>query len=691
MKYLSRTASRFLLGRTSLRLLAALALLAATATMCVAELKGPSLTDRQVTLAITSLMRKAHLTRQRLDDQMSQRWFDSYLKSLDPMKVYFYQSDVDTFRRQATELDNMANRGDISFAYTVFNTYLQRVEERSKLAEQLLKENFDFSVDEEMTSSIKVATYPRSAAEAYDMWRKRIKFDLLIQKYDGLTDQAAREKLTRRYRSIAKRMAQTSSDEVLEMYLTAMTTSFDPHTTYMSPETLDNFRISMSLQLDGIGAALKQEDGQTIVSEVVPGGAASLDGRLKSQDRVVGVGEGANGEVEDCEDMKLSDIVKRIRGKAGTVVRIQVVPAAGGEKKIYNIVRAKIELQGSEARGEILEAGQKPDGTPYKIGVINLPSFYMDMVGAQRGDADFKSTTRDVMKILEDPKDGFQAKGVDAVILDLRNNGGGSLSEAIKLTGLFIPDGPVVQVKDWEGTIEQHDDTDPMMHWRGPLVVLTSRFSASASEIFAGAIQDYNRGLIIGDHSTHGKGTVQSLLDIGETLQPGPNTPNLGALKLTMQQFYRPNGHSTQKEGVNADVELPSLFSQMDIGEEHLDFAVAFDKIPAATFRNLGYVNDTIRKQLRILSGQRVAQNEEFQKVMSDIEKYLKRKDRTAVSLNEAKFKADRDELQTDKAVEEQEEKSSYDRPVVERNYYFEEALQVTLDYLKMMSVAKAQ
>ncbi|HPP54298.1 MAG TPA: S41 family peptidase, partial [Thermoguttaceae bacterium] len=479
------------------------------------------------------------------------------------------QSDVDGFMRQAKELDEAFQRGDIRFGFEVFDVFLRRVDERVRWVDEFLNMEHDFTVDEELVVDRESVQYPADEAEARQVWRKRIKYDLLVLKTtDKLEGQPAREKLARRYHSFAKQMHQMDNEEVLEMYLSAMTSAFDPRTTYMSPRTKEDFEIVMKLELEGIGASLQYEDGYTKVHKIIPGGAADKDGRLKVGDRIVGVGQGKDGEIVDVVDMKLSDVVDLIRGKKGTVVRLKVIPADAGEQKIIEITRAKIELKDSEAQGEIFTVGKKPDGAPYKIGVIDLPSFYMDMTGARMGLPMFKSTTRDVRRILED----FNAKGVDAVILDLRRNGGGALTEAINLTGLFIEEGPVVQVKDAEGRVQPYLDSDQEMVWKGPLVVLVSKFSASASEILAGAIQDYRRGLIVGDHATHGKGTVQSLLDIGRELFRIPNAKNLGALKVTMQQFYRPSGDSTQNRGVVSDIEWPSLTTHLDVGESDLDY-----------------------------------------------------------------------------------------------------------------------
>jgi carboxyl-terminal processing protease len=452
----------------------------------------------------------------------------------------------------------------------------------------------------------------------------------------------------------------------------------------MSADTLMNFEIQMRLNLEGIGAALEAPEGETVVKKIIPGGAAAKDGRLKSDDRIVGVGQGGEGPIEDVSEMKLNEVVKRIRGHQGTTVRLKVIPKGETEAKVYNIIRQQIELTDSEARSVILEAGKKADGSPYKVGVINLPSFYMDMSGAKSGRDDFKSTTRDVARLLKD----FNAQKVDAVVIDLRHNGGGSLTESINLTGLFIDTGPVVQVKDIDGTKQQYEDTDRGLAWTGPLVVLTSKFSASASEIFAGAIQDYKRGLIVGDTSTHGKGTVQSLLDLGQKLFRGlPNAPQLGALKITIQQFYRPDGDSTQSRGVLADVPLPSISSQLDVGESSLDYALKFDHVDALKHPRYNLVDNRLIEQLKNTSAARRKDSKDFQKVTRDIARFNEQKEKKRISLNKEKFLADKAELSAEKQEEKElEEQNDPNRPVVKRDYYFNEVLAITADYVSMLS-----
>lgn len=655
-----------------------------------AELAGPKANDRQVTLVVNALLKREHLSRLELDDAMARRGFQNFVKALDPMKLYFLKSDVAEFEKEQDKIDDMVKKGDISFAYTIFNRFLERVDQRVKWVDELLAEDHDFSADEAMVSDPDVAQFSEDDASARERWRKRIKYDLLVLKADKEDPQEALERLKRRYHSFAKRMEQTSSDELLEMYLTAITTGYDPHTTYMSPSTLENFYIQMRLNLEGIGAALQLNDGYTKITKVIPGGAADKHGKLKPDDRIVSVGQGVDGEMVDVVDMKLGDVVAKIRGKAGTVVRLGVIPASGGELRIYNITRAKIDLTDSEARGVVFEAGQGADGKPLKVGVIDLPSFYMDMAAARKGVPNFKSTTRDVRKIL----DGFREKGVDAVVLDLRRNGGGSLTEAINLTGLFIDRGPVVQVKDADGNVQHYDDLDAGMAWQGPLVVVTSKFSASASEILAGAIQDYGRGLIVGDDATHGKGTVQSLLNLGEHLFRVPNPPNLGALKITMQQFYRPNGDSTQKRGVLADVALPSITTHMDIAEADLDFAIPFDQVKTTEYQKFGMVPAPMLRRLQEASKARIAANDDFDKVTEDIKQYREQKQRKEVTLNEQAFMAERARFDADKEEREQlEETVNPSDEIVKRDYYFEEVLNVSIDYvneLRKQNIAAA-
>jgi carboxyl-terminal processing protease len=643
----------------------------------------PSPTDRLITHAVATLMERTHLTQQMLDDKIAERCFDTFVKELDPLKLFFYQSDIDEFKSKKTLLDDAFKRGDVRFAYEVFNRFLTRVDERVQVAHAELDKTHDFAVDEEMIRDPEAATFPKTPEEAAERWRQRVKFDLMKELADDVTMEEAVKKLRKRYLSLRNSWQQTDNEELLERYLSAMTTGFDPHSSYMAPTTLENFNIQMKLELDGIGASLRAVDGYTVVQNIIPGGAADKQGQLKPEDKIVGVGDGPSGQIEDIVDMKLNDVVKKIRGKRGTIVRLEVDPGDNSDRKVIAITRDRIELKDSEARSEIIERGKKADGKPYKLGIIQLPSFYMDMDGARMGLDDFKSTTRDVRRLLEE----FKKQDIDSVVVDLRWNGGGSLTEAVNMTGLFIDDGPVVQVKGPDGRTQPYKDQEPGMVWEGPLVVIINKFSASASEIFAGAIQDYRRGIVIGDHATHGKGTVQQLFDLDNKLLPlGNRGPRMGALKLTIQQFYRPGGDSTQNRGVVSDLELPSLTTHLDVGESDLDYALKFNRVESLPHDVYHMVDANLIDALRKRSQQRISQSEYFAKSTKQIDRYEEQKDRKTITLNKEKFLAERKELDSDKEQEELfENMTDPTRPVYELDGYGQEALDVTIDYLDLL------
>lgn len=655
--------------------------------------------DRQIVKTVSTVMDRQHLSKHRLDDEMSERAFKRLLDTLDPQKIYFLQSDVDGFSDAQTKLDDYALRGEMDIAIEMFQVFLKRVDERIDMAHKFIDKEHDFSAEEKMAVEPDILTYSGSTAEANDRMRRLIKYRMLLLESDKIQsekeddtnkdDEAAknflradpnedpRVRLHRIYRTTQKRWHQTDADELLEMYVSAITTSFDPHTSFMSPGTFENFRIMMSLELDGIGAQLTSEDGYTKLTSIVPGGAADKDGRLKPGDKITQVGQGEDGELIDVVDMKLDDVVDKIRGTAGTVVRLGVSPAAGGESKIYSIVRAKISLEDSAARGEVVEFGTRPDGSPMKIGYIDLPSFYSDMVGAQDGKDEFRSTTRDVNRLLTE----FKADGIDGVVLDLSRNGGGSLQEAIRLTGLFIDRGPVVQVKSPGDNVEIHRDPASGVAWGGPLVVMTSKASASASEILAGAIQDYRRGLIVGDPSTHGKGTVQTLIDLGRQLVGAPG--EMGALKLTIQQFYLPNGKSTQRQGVMADIVLPAITASFDNGESDLPHALPNDEIAAAKHFDYKYVTDPLLAKLRSSSQERIEASDSFNKLFRRIDIYEQQKEEDYVSLDREDFLRRRAELDAQREETETILQSQLPKKqIFKMDYYNEEVLNISKDYI---------
>jgi carboxyl-terminal processing protease len=687
------------------------------------QLTKPTVQNRFVSRLVAQMMEQIHLSKLPLDDTISVRAFKQYIKSLDPTKMYFMQSDIDEFSSMKTSIDDLMKSGDYSVALTVFNRFMQRVDQRTELAVEMIDADHDFSVQEEMITDIDLLTFAKSDDEMRDKWRKRIKYSLLVMKTDDDekkddaetsdspdSDEAEaskpktkkpaenpKERLRKRYRSFARRMHQLDTEDVVERYITAITNSFDPHTSYMSKKTYENFIIMMGLELEGIGATLQgTDDGYTTIKNIVKGGAAFTQGGLLVEDKIYAVGQGdENGEKADSDllakhgtdfvdvtFMKLDDVVGMIRGKAGTVVRLSVMSENDSQLHTVSIVREKIKLEDQAARGEIFEQGTLPNGQPQKIGIIELPSFYADMTRNGGG----RSTTVDVQRILKD----FESKGVNGLILDLRKNGGGSLPEAINLTGLFIDIGPVVQVKNPLGTIEKLNDDQRGMAWDKPLVVLTSKFSASASEILAGAVQDYGRGLVVGDTTTHGKGTVQSLRNLSEILLRIRNAPiEHGALKITTAQFYRPNGDSTQKRGVLSDVVLPSFSDNMDgIAEADLDFPVKFDRVPQANFQALSLVNKNIVDSIQGKSSARLESSEDFIKLQDKIKKYVELKSLKSVSLNEEKFMARRKELSAEKEEERLIKEQIDGEDKIERKFYLDEVIKITADYMQLLKVS---
>jgi len=670
--------------------------------------------QKNISLFVSSLIDKRHMAQLRVNDEIARRALEMYFKTLDPMKLYFYQSDIDQFAPESSKIDDAIKAGDVTLAKKIFDLFLTRVAERTAVAQAMVDQPHDFTVDETMERDPEKMTWFKTKEEADERWRKRVKYDTLLQSTDDETPaDKTLERLHKRYQSIARRWDQTSNDELLEMFLTSVTMSFDPHSSYMSPENLENFAIQMRLELDGIGASLESKYGETVVRHIVPGGAADKDGRLKVDDVITGVAQGADGEVIDITDMKLNDVVMKIRGKPGSIVRLEVKKAGGAELTNYDITRARIELKDSEARSAVLERDSKgqvvgdaeattlkvaedgstaqvptgevieqkrPDGTVFRIGVINLPSFYMDMEGRRSGKEDYKSAVRDVRKLLEELK----AKKVDMVVMDLRFNGGGSLPESVEMTGLFIDQGPVVQVKGPDGRVIPHPDDKPGAVWEGPLMVVINKFSASASEIFAGAIQDYGRGIVVGDKATHGKGTVQELEELGRYVNQF-NPPNYGALKMTIQQFYRPGGDSTQNRGVVSDVELPSQISHWPIGESDLDYALKFDSVLPLPHENYPNASPKTLEELRRRSTVRVEKSEHFNKEKQRIARYLERKDEP-LTLNKEKFLAERDELNTEKEQEEMfDDLQANDKPVFPQTPYNDELVAIALDYLELL------
>jgi carboxyl-terminal processing protease len=567
----------------------------------------------------------------------------------------------------------------------VFERFLQRNDERYQTVQELLKQKFDFTTDEYLTDDPEKIDYPVDKKEADERWRKKIKFDLLQFRIDKTEEAEAIRKLSVRYKDRNRMFHQFDSNELLEVYLSSLTRTFDPHSSYLSAKNLeDMLNQQLHLSLEGIGASLRPEDGFAVVAEIVPGMAADKDGRLQPEDKIVGI-QKENGEEIDLVEKKLSDVVRYIRGPRGTKVRIIVQPSGTKERKVYELTRERIELKEQHAKAKILDT--KISGKELKIGIINLPTFYGDTMAILRGDPNAVSATADCRKLLN----GFKNAGVDAVVIDLRDNGGGLLEEAKTLSGLFIDTGPVVQVKEVFGVKPLSDD-DQGTAWDGPLVVLINKLSASASEIFAGVIKDYGRGLIIGDTSTFGKGTVQSIVQIGDHTRRRDRKSH-GALKLTIQQFFRANGDSTQINGVAPDVHLPSLRDYMDFGEGKMDNALKFEKVPELPHDNYNKTSPELVALLNERSAQRRKADPKFQKLDERIKQFLDRKARHSIALNETKFKAeyapdedDPEHADEEKAKKDRKKKKFIEREVWASDFYNDEVVRIIGDYLTLGS-----
>jgi carboxyl-terminal processing protease len=640
--------------------------------------------EKKVMQVVAALLEQAHLNRRDLDDRLSHQAFDAWLDALDPLKLYFQKADVDAFRKHRSDLDDMLKAGDSTFAREAFKRLLERVDERVATVEKLLLEPFDFTVDESFVTDGKALEYPADADAASKRWRQRLKSDLLALQRDDVADEEAHERLLKRYRRFRDRMHQEDQEEIVSRFINAIASIFDPHSVYLAPKPYQDFAINVTLNYQGIGALLGEEDGDIIISRIIPGGAAEKHGGLKAKDKILGVGQGKDTPIVDVVGMKLSDVVKLVRGEEGTVIRLDVMSAAG-MRKIHSLVRAKIELEESTAKADIIDHGRRNDGSPWRVGIIDLPSFYRDTMGQTEGKADFRSSARDVRAILED----FKTKKVDAVILDLRRNGGGFLPEAVEVSALFVGSGPVVQVKGSGRRVRVLDEHDTEPSWDGPVVVLTSRVSASASEIVAGAIQDYRRGVIVGDGATHGKGTVQTTLDLAEQIEFRGKPGVLGVLKLTFQQFYRPSGDSTQLRGVLTDVTLPAWTAYMDLGEADIPYALPFASIGSVRHRSFGQVDDTVLQRLRAQSADRMQKSEFFQGLQARIKAYVEFKRQKSIPLQKSRYdalqaslEAVREEQEEEEEVEGVEGKTPKERvDVLKGDPWFVEVMDITVDY----------
>ncbi len=590
----------------------------------------------QAALWAAKVLTRYHYKAVPLDDAMSEKIFDRYFKSLDAEKLFFTQADIDQYAPVRTKLDDAINGENLSVPFAIYNQYQQRFNERISYARELLKSKFDFTVDESYQYDREKADWAKSDAEIKELWRKRVKNDWLRLKLAGKDDKGIRETLDKRYENYLSRSRKLNNEDVFQIFMNAYAMSIEPHTNYLGPRASENFDIAMRLSLEGIGCVLQTRDEYTVVREVVPGSPAGLSGKIHVGDRILAVGQDSAGPMTEVLGWRIDDVVAQIRGTKDSTVRLDVLPAdAGPDGKHFSLslVRKKISMEEQSAKKSILEV---KDGTAKRrIGVISLPTFYQDFEARRKGDKDFKSATRDVARLLGELKKDH----VDNVLIDLRNNGGGSLNEAVELTGLFIDKGPVVQQRNAEGKIEIESDTQPGLAWDGPVGVLINRGSASASEIFAAAIQDYGRGLIIGEPS-FGKGTVQTLVNLDRFAQG--DKARYGELKMTIAQFFRINGGTTQLRGVTPDIKLPTMSDSDSFGESSYDNALPWTMIKPATYIPAGELKEIV-PLLDKRHEVRVAKDKDFQYLLEDIALVKKQRKDNLISLNEAARRKERD------------------------------------------------
>jgi carboxyl-terminal processing protease len=589
-----------------------------------------------------------------LDDKLSQDVFKRYLEALDAGKMFFTAQDVAKFAPYRTKLDDAIRDGTLGPAYAMFALYKQRVDQRATFARGLLKQDiFDFSGSDRWQYDREDATWAASGADLDSVWKQSVRNDWLRLKLAGKKPEEIRKTLDKRYANLAESVQELDGTDAFQSFLNAYTASIDPHTDYFDPRGAERFNQAMSLSLEGIGAQLQKQDDVVVIREVLPGGPAMKSGQLEAGDRIVGVGQGASGAMEDVVGWRIDDVVEKIKGPKGTQVRLDLIPPeAGMDSKPVRVVlvRDKIHLTADAAKSKVIQIPARGELPARSIGVIELPGFYQDFEGRRSKDQDYASATRDVSRLLAK----LREQKVDGVVMDLRNNGGGSLSEAVELTGLFIDKGPVVQVRESGGRVSVEDDRQPGVAWDGPLAVLVNRGSASASEIFAGAIQDYGRGLIIGE-PTFGKGTVQNLVDLDRW--PANEGPRFGQVKLTIAQFFLPGGSSTQNKGVVPDISFPVTVDATEFGESTYDNALPWTRIAAVPHVRYGNFTPMLGK-LDALHDARVAKNKEFQWWSEDVAQFREESAKGYVSLNEAERRAERDKNQAKRDARQAERKA---------------------------------
>lgn len=611
-----------------------------TTAAAVATELAPEPRHEKVGQLVRDFIERSHYSHASVDDDLSAQVLDRYIEALDSNRMYLLASDVDAFLKYRYQLDDMVDHEPLNPVFDMFDVYRTRARERIDYALKLLETEPDFSLAESYTFDRSELPWATSDEELDEIWRLRVKNDALNLKLTEKEWPDIQEVLEKRYNGFLKRMNQIKNDDVFETFMNAFAHTLDPHSSYLSPRNSEEYRIQMSLSYFGIGASLQTDDDYVLVVNIIPGGPASIDGKLQPKDKITAVGQGEDGELVDVIGWRLDDVVQLIRGPKNTVVKLQVLPGGappGTPEKTISLTRNQVKLEEQAAKSDIVTVPR--DGRDWSIGVIEVPSFYRDYRALSNGDKDYTSTTKDVKRLIDELKQ----KGIDGLIVDLRNNGGGHLTEATALSGLFIDNGPVVQLRNANGRISRLDDPDPVprVAYDGPLAVLVNRYSASASEIFAAAIQDYARGVIIGQQ-TFGKGTVQNLYSLDQYVRR-PEDEGLGQLTLTIGKYYRVTGESTQHRGVSPDISLPSHIDAELVGESVRDTALPWDTIRTARFRAGSPLDETIQS-LSSRYIERSKTDPDFRYLVDGIEDVEEARARKTVSLNIQQRKDEREQ-----------------------------------------------
>jgi carboxyl-terminal processing protease len=668
----------------------------------------PELQQSVIAKSLVELLENFHYQKVVVDDTFSSIVFDEYLKALDNGKSYFLQTDIDDFEKYRLTMDDDIRSGDLSVPFYIFNVYQKRYNDRVAFALKEIYKKFDFTSNESYTYDREKLPWLKSEGESNNLWTKRVKYEMLNLKVTGTEESKIKETLKKRYENLVSQSTKFNNQDVFQIFMNSFTGTVDPHTNYFVPNRAQEFNEDLARTFEGIGARLQLENEVVKIAEIIPGGPAFKAKTLEVSDRIVAVAQGKDGEFVDVIGWRLDVTVTKIKGPKGTIVRLKVIPAGqelSATPKIVELVRDKVVLEDQSAKRIIKTVTQ--DGKSYKIGIIQIPAFYADFKAMQARDPNYKSTTRDVKLLL----DTLKRENVDAVVIDLRSNGGGSLPEAISLSGLFIKSGPVVQVRDRRNSVDIEEDDDQSVAWTGPLGVLQDRFSASASEIFAGAIQDYGRGIIIGNQS-YGKGTVQQGIDMGRVIGASDklmikaaqsagnksgatvsaNAPQFGQINLTMAKFYRVNGSTTQHKGVVPDIEFPTVFPKDKYGESSEPRALPWDTIAPSKYSLIANL-DNVKRKLLSMHQERMKTSLGYQNLQQDIAEFAKREAETTITLNEVQLKKERDDQEAKVLLRENQRRAAKGLPPLKKgeakpkddvDFIRDEGLRIMADYIKI-------